>query len=85
MKIELALTVIVVGVIGTLALERIVQLQTAAQHVSAATAVAQARSASALAYVRHGAASAPCELTPGPAPSAVSFVCPRTPHQGVLP
>jgi len=86
MKIEFALTVIVIGVIAAFALERIAQLQTAAQQVRAETAAAQARSASALAEARHGSASVPaCEFTPGPSSSAVVFVCSRTQPQGALP
>jgi len=96
-RLEFAITVVVLGVISALALERIARLQASANEVIAQTSAAQARSIAALVQARDfllpsPAASTPCSVTPVSMPleSAASGVqkpssCPSTHHQGDSP
>ena len=75
MRLELALTVVVVGVIAALALERIAELQVSADGARAQTTAAQTRSTTALAQARQpvspsSAAAMPCLASPLPTPLA---------------
>ena len=87
MRLEFALTVVVVGVIAALALGRIAELRVAADGAGALTQAAQSRSAAALAQAREplassSSAAAPCRVTPASAPlaqatsGAQSLACP---------
>ena len=73
MRLEFALTVVVVGVIAALALERIAELQLSANGARMQTVAAQERSTAALATAREAipssaAAAMPCLVTLTPAP-----------------
>ena len=75
MRLEFALTVVVVGVVAALALGRIAELRVAADDAGALTQAAQSRSAAALAQAREpptssSAAVLPCRVTPASAPLA---------------
>jgi hypothetical protein len=72
-RLEFTLAVVVAGLIASLALHRIAQLQVFAQDASAQTTAAQTRSVSALAAARDptfntSAASRPRPSTPAQAP-----------------
>jgi len=75
MRLEFALTVLVVAVVAGLALGRVAELQASADGAVARTTAAQSRSAAALAQAQQflapsSAASMPCAVTPTQVPPA---------------